>query len=124
MSPDHHNLLLNASQVVSGAGQRFQEHALQLASLSPTGAAQLAADAEYLANVMAALSVTPPAGLVTLQLFAGQAVEGFREAAAGAVAEGSADAKVVKALARMKGVDMAAPDQSIAAPAAPSQPPQ
>jgi hypothetical protein len=72
----------------------YADTVLQLAQLSPAGAAQLAADAEYFCNVMSALAVAPPAELVTVQLFAAVPAEQFEALASGAVAGGSADVKV------------------------------
>jgi hypothetical protein len=67
---------------------------LQIKALSPPGGAQLAADAEYFCNVMSALAVAPPAGLITAQLFAAAPADAFGQLAGGAVAGGSADVKV------------------------------
>lgn len=87
-------MLLFAAQVVRGAGSLFADTVLQIPQLSPAGAAQLAADAEYFANVMSALAVPPPAELVTVQLFAAVPSDSFGGLAAGAAAGGSADVKV------------------------------
>lgn len=81
-------------QVVRGAGSLYADTVLQIPHVSAAGAAQLAADAEYFANVMSALAVAPPPELITLQLFAGVPPDSFGGIASGAIAGGSADAKV------------------------------
>lgn len=55
-------------QVVSGAGQHYVDTALRIPGLSPSGCSQLSADAEYVANVLNALAVAPPPGLIVLQV--------------------------------------------------------
>lgn len=70
------------------------------------GAAQLVADVEYLCNVLAALHAAVPAGLLTVQLLAGQAGDEFVEAAHAARAEGGADEKVLDLLAGLKGLSL------------------
>jgi hypothetical protein len=87
-----------ALQVVRGAGSLYADTVLQISHVSAAGAAQLAADAEYFANVMSALAVAPPPELTTLQLFAGVPPDSFSGLAAGAVAGGSADVKVRQGL--------------------------
>jgi hypothetical protein len=80
---------------VRGAGGLYAAALLRITHLSPAGAAQLAADAEYFCNVMAALAVPPPASLMTAQLFAGTPGDAsWAQLADGALAAGSADAKV------------------------------
>lgn len=86
--------MLLAAQVVRGAGSLFADTVLQIPQLSPAGAAQLAADSEYFANVMSALAVPPPAELVTLQLFAAVPPDSFGGLASGAAAGGGADVRV------------------------------
>lgn len=81
-------------QVVRGAGLLYANTLLQIKQLSPSGAAQVAADAEYFCNVMSALAVAPPTALITVQLFAAAPVDTFEQMADGAVAAGSADVKV------------------------------
>jgi hypothetical protein len=85
---------LSCLQVVRGAGLLYADAVLQIRALSPSGGAQLAADAEYFCNVMSALAVAPPAGLITAQLFAAAPADAFGQLADGAVAGGSADVKV------------------------------
>ncbi len=70
------------------------------------GAAQLVADVEYLCNVLAALHAAVPAGLLTVQLLAGQGGEEFVEAARAAKAEGGADEQVLELLAGLKGLSL------------------
>jgi hypothetical protein len=79
---------------VRGAGSLYADTVLTIPQLSPAGAAQLAADAEYFANVMSALAVAPPVELVTVQLFAAVPADSFGGLASGAAAGGSADVKV------------------------------
>jgi hypothetical protein len=81
-------------QVVRGAGLLYADALLQIKALSPSGAAQMAADAEYFCNVMSALAVAPPPALITAQLFAAAPADAFGQLADGAVAGGSADVKV------------------------------
>ncbi|WIA41403.1 hypothetical protein OEZ86_004988 [Tetradesmus obliquus] len=92
-------------KVVRGAGLLYAESLLQIKTLSASGGAQLAADAEYIANVMAALAVAPPPALVTAQLFAAAPADAFGSLAEGALAGGSADVKVLKAIAAMRGIE-------------------
>uniref|UniRef100_A0A383V7S2 Conserved oligomeric Golgi complex subunit 7 n=1 Tax=Tetradesmus obliquus TaxID=3088 RepID=A0A383V7S2_TETOB len=105
-------------KVVRGAGLLYAEALLQIKSLSPSGGAQLAADAEYIANVMAALAVAPPPALVTAQLFAAAPADAFGSLAEGAVAGGSADIKVLKAIAAMRGIEWSEAAATAAAAAA------
>jgi hypothetical protein len=84
-------------QVVRGAGLLYADAVLQIKALSPSGGAQLAADAEYSCNVMSALAVAPPPALITAQLFAAAPADAFGQLADGAVAGGSADVKVSRA---------------------------
>ena len=91
-------------QVVRGAGELYVDAVLRIPALGNGGALQLAADAEYIGNVMSALAVAAPAALVTLQLFAGLPAEQFAEVAGGAVTEGSADVKVLRMLAGWRGI--------------------
>jgi hypothetical protein len=84
----------SCAQVVRGAGSLYADTVLHIAHVSAAGAAQLAADAEYFANVMSALAVAPPPELITLQLLAGVPPHSFEDLAAVAVAAGSADVKV------------------------------
>jgi hypothetical protein len=86
--------MLSCLQVVRGAGLLYADAVLQINALSPSGGAQLAADAEYFCNVMSALAVAPPAGLITAQLFAAAPADVFGQLADGAVAGGGADVKV------------------------------
>jgi hypothetical protein len=78
--------------------------ALKLPRLTGQGGAQLAADAEYLAAVLNALAVAPSPGLVTLSLWAGQAADMWSDGASAAVAEGSADGRVMRAIGRARGL--------------------
>ncbi|WIA35926.1 hypothetical protein OEZ86_004305 [Tetradesmus obliquus] len=116
-----------------GAGLLYAEALLQIKTLSPSGGVQLAADAEYIANVMAALAVAPPPALVTAQLFAAAPADAFGSLAEGALAGGSADMKVLKAIAAMRGIEWseaaamaaaasASQDSAAAAAAAQQQP--
>lgn len=66
------------------------------------GSLQLAADVEYFCNVMGALHVQPLPGLVTAQIFAGQAAEQFAESAQSAVEQEGVEVKVIKAIAAMR----------------------
>ncbi|KAF6263232.1 Golgi complex component 7-domain-containing protein [Scenedesmus sp. NREL 46B-D3] len=84
-------------KVVRGAGLLYADAVLQIRGLSPSGGAQLAADAEYFCNVMSALAVAPPPALVTAQLFAAAPADAFVQLADGAVAGGSADVKLAGA---------------------------
>ncbi|WIA21115.1 hypothetical protein OEZ85_005432 [Tetradesmus obliquus] len=108
-------------KVVRGAGLLYAEALLQIKSLSPSGGAQLAADAEYIANVMAALAVAPPPALVTAQLFAAAPADAFGSLAEGAVAGGSSDIKVLKAIAAMRGIEWSEAAAMAAAAASASQ---
>lgn len=92
-------------QVVRGAGVLYADTVMQIKELSSLGASQLAADAEYFCNVMSALAVAPSPVLITVQLFTAVAADQFADAANGAVADGSADVKVLKALAGMRGIE-------------------
>jgi hypothetical protein len=53
---------------VRGAGLMYADAILRIPALGAGGAAQLAADAEYFCNVMAALAVAPPPVLITVQV--------------------------------------------------------
>ncbi len=75
---------------------------LKIPELGLQGGAQLAADVEYFCNVMSALHGAPSAVLLTVQLFAGQTVEGFVEGAAQAASDGGADMATLRALAGMR----------------------
>eukprot|EP00877_Chromochloris_zofingiensis_P008949 jgi/Chrzof1/4307/Cz14g08100.t1 len=92
-------------KVVRGAGVLYADTVMQIKELSSLGASQLAADAEYFCNVMSALAVAPSPVLITVQLFTAVAADQFADAANGAVADGSADVKVLKALAGMRGIE-------------------
>ena len=59
------------ARVASSAGDVMMGELVAIRALSPRGAAQLEADADYLCNVLAALSVAPPPGLATLRALAG-----------------------------------------------------
>ncbi len=95
-------------RVVSGAAGLYADALFAVPQLGQAGGAQLAADVEYFVNVMAALHVAPPPGLLTVQLLAGAEAEEFRELARGALAEGAADAKALRALAAMRRVTLEA----------------
>ena len=58
-------------RVASSAGDVMTGELVAIRALTPRGAAQLEADADYLCNVLAALSVAPPSGLATLRALAG-----------------------------------------------------
>jgi hypothetical protein len=58
-------------RVASSAGDVMTAELVAIRALTPRGAAQLEADADYLCNVLAALSVAPPPGLATLRALAG-----------------------------------------------------
>lgn len=75
---------------------------LLIPELGQQGGSQLAADAEYFCNVVAALHGTPPPSLLTVQLFAGQPPAQFAEAARQAAAEGGADLPTLRMLATMR----------------------
>ncbi len=93
--------------VVAGAAGMWLEAVLRLPAggVGVGGGAQLAADAEYLANVMGALGVSVPPALITCQIMAGAAIEGWPDAAAAAIAEGSGDARTLRALAKLRGIE-------------------
>jgi hypothetical protein len=91
--------------VVHGAALLYVDTALALPRLGPRGAAQVAADAEYISNVLSALAVGPPAQLLTLQLFAALPGEQWGEVAGAAVADGSADGRVLRLLAGLRGIN-------------------
>ncbi|GBF99960.1 hypothetical protein Rsub_12653, partial [Raphidocelis subcapitata] len=90
-------------RIVSAAGRSYTDAVLRIPTLSITGGGQLAADAEYFSNVMGALVVAPPPALATLQVFAALPADQFSEAASAAVAAGSAEARLLRRLAEMRG---------------------
>jgi hypothetical protein len=55
-------------QIAEGATNLYIDHLRSIASISDKGAQQLAADIEYLGNVLGALSVTTPPVLATFQV--------------------------------------------------------
>ena len=65
-------------------------------------AAQMAADADYFCNVLAALSVPPPAQLLTLRALAGKSAEEMPGALQEAQRAGELDAAAAEALTRMR----------------------
>jgi hypothetical protein len=81
-------------------------HLLRRSPPLQEGSLQLVADVEYICNVLAALHAAVPAGLLTVQLLAGQQGEQFVDAARAAKADGGADEKVLELLARMKGLSL------------------
>lgn len=92
------------TQVVSGAAALYGDAVFQIPELGHQGGMQLAADVEYFINVMGALHVAPPHGLLTVQLLAGADADEFRELGRGALADGAADAKALRGLAAMRRV--------------------
>jgi hypothetical protein len=92
------------AQVVHGAALLYVDTALALPRLGPRGAAQVAADAEYISNVLSALAVAPPPQLLSLQLFAALPAEQWGEVAGAAVADGSGDGRVLRLLAGLRGI--------------------
>ncbi|KXZ47642.1 hypothetical protein GPECTOR_34g801 [Gonium pectorale] len=92
-------------KAVSGAAGMYQEALLKIPLLTHQardGGCQMATDVEYFINVMSALHVAPPAGLLTLQLLSGAGPDEFGPLAAGAAADGAADGPVLRALAAMR----------------------
>lgn len=76
-----------------------------LPSLSSGGAAQLAADLEYFANVLATLGVDPPAELAAWQAAAGAPPDAIGAVVAAAAGGGAAEARrAVELVARLRGL--------------------
>jgi hypothetical protein len=75
---------------------------LLIPEMSPEGGQQMAADVEYLCNVVSALHSAPPASLLTVQLFSGMPADAFAEAAQQAAQDGGADMPTLRALAAMR----------------------
>lgn len=76
------SFVLMCAQVVRAAGDAYITAATKIPRLSPAGGAQLAADAEYLANVMSALAVAPPAALAAAAALGGAPDDAVAAAAA------------------------------------------
>ncbi|GAB4818119.1 hypothetical protein N2152v2_005165 [Parachlorella kessleri] len=93
-------------KVTLGAAAAYQEQLQRLAGLSPQGAAQLAADLEYFANVLTTLGVTVPPTLAAWQLAAGAAPDSLHEVFAAASGDGgNRDAKAaVERVAQLRGL--------------------
>ena len=85
------------------AGRLYVDAALRIPRLGAAGAQQLAADAEYFANVLSALAAAPPPALAALPVFAALPAAEFSEAASAAVRGGGADARVLRRISEMRG---------------------
>lgn len=85
------------------AGDALLGEIKNVKKLSETGAAQLAADAEYFANVVAALAPEPPAALVAVAACCAAP----RDAYAGfAKSDGEAHGEIAKRIAAIRGIEM------------------
>jgi hypothetical protein len=89
-----------------GAAGAYAAALLSIRALTSRGARQLEADADYFCNVLAALSLPPPAPLATLRALCAPLEEGVSRGAAAAAAaragEFEWDAGAADALARMR----------------------
>ena len=87
-------------KVANGAASLITEALLGIERLSPSGTQQLAADLEYIINVLSALSVTIDPKLQSLQLVVCTPAEQLSTQIANAE-EGSVDVKTVELVKRM-----------------------
>ncbi len=93
--------------MATSAGQLYASQLQLLPTLTPMGAAQLAADVEYFNNVLMTLGLAAPPALIAWQAAAGAPQEGLAQLK-GAIAEGGEEgeeaAAVVELVAKLRGV--------------------
>eukprot|EP00898_Chlorokybus_atmophyticus_P008927 jgi/Chlat1/9035/Chrsp94S08301 len=90
-------------RVAEGAVGLYVDQLMKIAELSDKGAVQLATDIEYLSNVLAALSVSTPPSLASFRAAAAASKEELASLAKGS-SNATLDARVVSAVAKMRGV--------------------
>lgn len=95
-------------QVALDAAAAYQAQLAALPGLSPQGAAQLAADLEYFANVLGTLGVVVPPSLAAWQAATGAPPEGLPAVAEAAAQGGDPGAQqAVQLVARLRGLQLA-----------------